>query len=273
MMHEVKGPYIVGNVIKVHLKRPNDGLEATTDAKIIKVFEPFTLSSVVLIRITCPTFGLEGDMILELFDRRFVMQLREDQGIRPWTSNAEMEYHQFILDGGASKFVAQLNGGGETPEGNIWSTAMDETYLHDHMLDLYKTEVEVDLLLYIEGFPLTDIADYAPRESWQTICEDAIRIINLIGDLGILNENVKTRSFIAHEDMNAENGFKVTMTDFALCKFRREYEDDYDWDTWKAMQDEEGAVGYVMQRRLQGGSVYHRSDRYEKLDIKFKMDD
>jgi len=129
------------------------------------------------------------------------------------------------------------------------------------------------LLHYIGGFPLTDIADYAPRESWQTICEDAIRIINLIGDLGILNEDVKTRSFIAHEDMDAENEFKVTMTDFALCKFRREYEDDYAWDTWKAMQDEEGAVGYVMQRHLQGGSVYHRSDRYEKLDIEFKMDD
>ncbi|KAJ5586681.1 uncharacterized protein N7459_002446 [Penicillium hispanicum] len=240
-------------------------------------------------------------------------EVKEDEKIRPWTSDTEMEYRQFILDGGASEFITQLHGDGETPEGDTWSAAMDETYLHDHMLDLYKTEVEVYsdlkelqgndipqllaytitpsscptetksfseyidvpgiLLQYIKGFQLTDIADHAPRESWQAICEDAIRIINLIGDLGILNEDVKTRSFIVHEDTNAKNGFKVIMTDFALCKFRQGYKDDYDWDKWKSIQDEEGAIGYVMQRRLQGGFVYHRSARYEKLDDEFRRDE
>lgn len=77
-------------------------------------------------------------MILKLFDRRFATQLREDEKIRPWNPDTETEYRQFILDGGASEFVTQLNDG-ETPEGSTWSAAMDETYLHDHMLDLYKT--------------------------------------------------------------------------------------------------------------------------------------
>jgi hypothetical protein len=253
----------------------------------------------------CSALGLEGDMILKLFDRRFATQLREDEKIRPWTPDTETEYRQFILNGGASEFVAQLNDG-ETPEGSTWSAAMDETYLHDHMLDLYKTEVQVYsnlkeiqgtdipkllasaimpipcpaqtssgytdipgiLLQYIEGFPLTDIEEYTPRESWQAICEHAIRVINRIGDLGILNEDVKTRSFIVHED--AGNGFKVTMIDFALCKFRQDYKDLYDWDKWKSIQDEEGAVGYVMQRRLKGGFSYHRSARYGKLDEEFR---
>ncbi|KAJ5245117.1 hypothetical protein N7489_005213 [Penicillium chrysogenum] len=303
MTHEFEYPYTVGNVIKIHFKTP-DGLESTADANIIKVFEPFTLSSVMLIRMACSS--LEGDMILKLFDRRFATQLREDEKIRPWTPDTETEYCQFILDGGASEFITQLNDG-ETPEGSTWSAAMDETYLHDHMLDLYKTEVQVYntlkeiqgtdipkllasavipipclgqtsseytdipgiLLQYIEGFPLTDIEEYTPRESWQAICEDAIRVINRIGDLGILNEDVKTRSFIVRKD--AGNGFKVTMIDFALCKFRQDYKDVYDWDKWKSIQDEEGAVGYVMQRRLKGGFSYRRSARYEKLDEEFRM--
>ncbi|KAJ5139018.1 uncharacterized protein N7515_003866 [Penicillium bovifimosum] len=305
MTHEFECPYAVGSVIKIHLKTPG-GLEAIADAHITKVFEPFTLSSVMLIRMACSSLRLEGDMILKLFDRRFATQLRDYEKIRPWTPGLETEYHQFILDGGASEFVAQLNDG-ETPEGSTWSAAMDETYLHDHMLDLYKTEVQVYsnlkeiqgtdvpnllasaimpipypdqasseytdipgiLLQYIDGFPLTDIEEYIPRESWQAICEDTIRVIDRIGDLGILNEDVQTRSFIVRED--AGNGFKVTMIDFALCKFRQDYKDVYDWDKWKSIQDEEGAVGYVMQRRLKGGFSYHRSARYEKLDEEFRM--
>ncbi|CAG8058933.1 unnamed protein product [Penicillium salamii] len=275
---ELQGyPHAVGNIIKIHLKRP-DRLEATTGAIIIKFLEPLTLSSVMLIRMACSSLRSEGDMILKLFDRRFATQLREDEKIRSWAPDIEPEYRQFILDGGASEFVTQPNEG-ETPEGSTWSAAMDEIYLHDHLLDLYKTEVQVYsnlkdikgtdipkllqsailpipypgqtsseytdipgiLLQYIEGFPLTDIEEYTPRESWQAICEDAIRVINRIGDLGILNEDVKTRSFVVCED--AGNGFKVTMIDFALCKFRENYKDDYGWDKWKSIQDEEGAVG------------------------------
>lgn len=84
------------------------------------------------------------------------------------------------------------------------------------------------LLLEYIGFPLTDIADDAPSESWQIICEDPIRIINLIDDLGILNENFRTRGFIVHENIDAKNGFKVIMADFALCTFCQEYKDAYD---------------------------------------------
>ena len=302
--HRFRHPFAVGNVIKIHLKTP-DGLEATTDAEIIKVFEPFTFSSVVLIRMACSTLGLGGDVVLKLFDRRFATGLRKDEMIGPWTPDRETEYRQFVHDGGASKFVTQLNDG-EAPEDSTWSAAMEETYLHDHISDLHETEFQVYsnlkelqgtdipqllasavmpdpsstqasseyfdipgiLLQYINGFPLTEMAERTPRESWQAICEDAIRIVNLAGDLGILNKDVKTRNFIVHE--SSRNRFKVTMIDFALCNFRQEYEDAYDWDKWKSIQDEEGAVGYVMQKRLKGGFVYHRSARYKKLDEEFR---
>lgn len=304
--HYFRCPYTVGNVIKIHLKTP-DELEATEDAKIIKVFEPFTLSCVVLIQMTCSTLKLEGNMVLKLYDRRFAAQLREDEKIRPWTQDREMEYHRFILGGRATKFISQLNNG-ETPGCSTWSAAMEETYLHDQMSDYYNAEVQaynhmkgiqetdvpqllasavmcapapcqrsseyVDipgiLLQHIEGFPLPDIAEHTPRESWQAICEDAIRIVHTISDLGILNEDVNIRSFIVRG--NLKDGFKMVMIDFGLCKFRQDFEGVHEWEQWKANQDEEGAVGYVMQKRLKGGFSYSRSARYKRLDHTYKRD-
>jgi hypothetical protein len=60
---------VVGNTIKLYLKMKNN--EVTTDARIIKLFELFTLSCVMVVRIACSTLALEGDMVLKLFDRRF----------------------------------------------------------------------------------------------------------------------------------------------------------------------------------------------------------
>ncbi|KAJ5654442.1 hypothetical protein N7490_001445 [Penicillium lividum] len=95
---------------------------------------------------------------------------------------------------------------------------------------------------HIEGFPLNDVAVDVPQESWQTIFEEAIQIVNIIGDLGILTEVVKSRSFIVQNDMEAKRGFKVMMVDFALYKFREDYKGDHDWDKWNLIQDEGGAV-------------------------------
>ncbi|KAJ9491106.1 hypothetical protein VN97_g2159 [Penicillium thymicola] len=286
-------PYVVGNTIKLHLKTKDN--EVLTDARIIKLFEPFTLSSVMVVRISCSDLTLEGDMVLKLFDRRFATQLRKDEKLRPWTSDIESNYHQFVLDGGASQFITELNNNGDiAQQGETWNSSQDEAYLHDHLSDLYEIEVRVydtlrdmqvnDILQllafatipgcslaemqpasqYIEGFPLTDIADHTPRECWQSICEEAIEILHRMGDHGILNEDVKTRSFIVKKDTRAESGYKVVMIDFALCNFRKDYADNVDWSEAKAIQDEEGAVGLIMQDRLEGGFVYRRSNRYKK---------
>ena len=301
---------MAGKIIKLQLKTPFDG--QTIDARIIKVFEPFTCSSAMVVRLACPTTTWEGDMVLKLFDRRFATELRQHDEISPWTLDIEQNYHQFILDGNAAKLVAELTADRELLLRNSdnWNSSQEETYLHDYMQGLYERETQayntltdiqgkdiprlfscvtmpsstsahnnllseyIDipgiLLQYIEGFPLTDIAIYAPRDSWQSICEDAIRIVNLVGDRGILNEDVKSRNFIVQR--RPENKFHVFMIDFALCNFREEYPDETEWEMWKATQDEEGAVGYVMQKKLQGGFVYHRSARYRKLDEKYRMD-
>lgn len=83
------------------------------------------------------------------------------------------------------------------------------------------------VLQYVDGFPLTDIAAHAPKAIWQSICDEAIQLVHKISDGGILNEDVKTRSSIVHETPGV--GFRLFMIDFALCHFRREYQDEEDW--------------------------------------------
>ena len=195
----------------------------------------------------------------------------------------------------------------EEEEEEPWNAAQDEAYLFDYMQRLYEAEYEVYqrlediqgrdiprflgrvkmpgndsqsatvseyvdcpgiLLQYIEGVPLSDLASFAPKEAWQEICEDAIRIVNLLGDRGILNEDVKPRNFIVRKE-SADN-FKVFMIDFALCNFREEYQDEEDWWRSKAIQDEEGAVGRVMESRLEGGFVYRPSARSVDLGKRFR---
>ncbi|CAG7925012.1 unnamed protein product [Penicillium olsonii] len=259
----------------------------------------------MVVRIACSELTSEGDMVLKLFDRRFAAQLRKDEKLRPWTSGIEKEYHQFVVDGGASHFITEINNNGEVAQqGETWNSSQDEAYLHDHLSDLYETEVRVYeaskdmqgtdipqviahvklpvsslvemkpdsryvdvcgiLLQYIEGFPLTDLANHTPRDCWQSICEEAIQILDRMGDRGILNEDVRTRSFIVKNNVLAQSGYKVVMIDFALCNFREDYADEVEWSEEKAIQDEEGAFGLIMQDRLKGGFVYRRSNRYNK---------
>ncbi|KAJ5519397.1 hypothetical protein N7453_001819, partial [Penicillium expansum] len=294
-------PYVAGNLVKLQLKTPYD--QQTIEVRIIKVFEPFTCSSAMVVRPVCPTTVWEGDVVLKLFDRRFATELRKNESISPWTLDIEQKYHQFILDGDAAKLVAELAADRELPGRSLdtWNSSQEETYLHDYMQGLYETETRVYNTLtdmqgneiprlfscvtvpsstrrrilcsantptFLESF--CNIAVCAPRDSWQSICEEAIRIVNLVGDRGILNEDVKTRSFVVQS--RPENQFHVFMIDFALCDFREAYEDETEWEGLKAVQDEEGAVGYVMQRKLQGGFLYHRSARYRKLDEKYNTD-
>jgi hypothetical protein len=128
------------------------------------------------------------------------------------------------------------------------------------------------LLEYIQGFPLTNLADETPMKNWQYVCEDAIRIVHMIGDRGICNKDVKTRSFIVCEDPGTEK-FKVFMTDFGLCLFRSRAKNDREFNGWQALEDEESAVGHAMKKKLEGGFKFYRSSRSEKLMNEFKSED
>jgi tRNA A-37 threonylcarbamoyl transferase component Bud32 len=90
------------------------------------------------------------------------------------------------------------------------------------------------LLRYIEGFPLHDIAEFAPKTTWQKTCEDAIRIVGILGDRGILNEDVKPWNFIVHQE--SASSFKASMIDFGMCRLRKKNQDEEDWGEWRRWQ-------------------------------------
>lgn len=277
-------------------------------AQIIKVFKPFTLSSVMIVRLDSHSRELQADVILKLFDRRFASQLRKDQGIPDWTPDIEQQYRDFVLNGNASDFIARLNSDEDVveKEGDDWNAAQNEAYLHDYMQSLYETETEVYrrirdlqgkdvpsfvactslnfsntshdfldcpgiLLENIEGSQLSNLGSEVRQDAWQYICEDAIRIVNDIGDRNIRNEDVRPRNFLVRWD-ETEVKYKAVMIDFAMCEFRGQEQDLEDWSKRKAWQDEEGAIGYVMQKILKGGFVYRRSNKYVELDTRFKAE-
>lgn len=99
-------------------------------AEITQVFEPFTLSSAMVVLLNSSALGLEGPVVLKFFDRRFAVQLRKDEHARPWASDIEQKYHQFILDGGASEFITKLNLSNKlVDEGDTRDDVQTETHL------------------------------------------------------------------------------------------------------------------------------------------------
>lgn len=120
------------------------------------------------------------------------------------------------------------------------------------------------LIELIEGFTLAGLNQHnAAKSSWQSIVDQAIQIVNLLSDNAILNEDVRASNILVSPKSNGE--YRVCMIDFAQCRFREKNESDLEWGRAKWSQDEEGAVGLVMKRRLakQGFKLkYESSMRY-----------
>lgn len=104
------------------------------------------------------------------------------------------------------------------------------------------------ILQYIQGFRLSDMANHAPQSSWQQIFDQAIRIVHVLGDEQILNNDVRPDKFIVSATSNGGN--QVHMIDFSICRQRRSDELYSEWGREKWWNDEEGAVGLVMKKRL-----------------------
>lgn len=70
-------------------------------AKIVYVFKLFTIYCVTVVRLDDTAQAFEGDVVLNLFDRHFATQFREDEGICPWIPAIEDDFHEFLDDGRA----------------------------------------------------------------------------------------------------------------------------------------------------------------------------
>ena len=119
------------------------------------------------------------------------------------------------------------------------------------------------LLQYIDGFSLSRVQDHAPKTKWQGIVDQAVAIVQVVGDHGILNRDVGPDNFIVQRDRSG--CYWVFRIDFGLARLRGWNEPDRDWAKAKLNKDEEGAVGLVMKMRLarEGFELrFENSDRY-----------
>ena len=274
-------PYIEGGQITLAVQ--GHARYHTINAQIINVIRPFTLSCVMVVQLCTQEPDLQGrNTILKMFDRRFAAGHRETLGIQPWTPRVEAQYQEFIRRGDASKLRQKLQADRDLwdREGDTWDVAQNEAFFDKETRLLYETEKEVYrradrlqgrdiprllldvdlisssdtippgfqcpgfLLQFIPGFNLADMATHAPKEHWQDIGDEAIRIVHAIGDLGVLNKDVQRLNFIVNWDPRTKK-FKVFMIDFGLATFREEVENEVEWRKLKAHEDEEGAVGKV----------------------------
>ncbi|KAL2172768.1 hypothetical protein VTG60DRAFT_2587 [Thermothelomyces hinnuleus] len=148
--------------------------------------------------------------------------------------------------------------------------------LEDHCREHFQ--VKGILLEYIaNGFTLSDLSFRAPPESWQVVVDQAVKIARALGDYGVLNRDVRPNNFMVRPRRESHGGdadggpsgeYRVFMIDFGQSRLRRDDESDLDWGRAKWRQDEEGAVGLVMQNRLRmlGKEImYTPSQRYREF--------
>ncbi|RMD39894.1 hypothetical protein DV735_g5242, partial [Chaetothyriales sp. CBS 134920] len=88
-------------------------------------------------------FTTSSAAFLKLFDRRFSDQLRQDNGIDPWTKDMEQAYIRFVKSGSIHQFLHELHYTKDFQENTEedWDDAQNEAFLADELLGLYKTEI------------------------------------------------------------------------------------------------------------------------------------
>ncbi|KAH8180036.1 hypothetical protein LIA77_01555 [Sarocladium implicatum] len=160
------------------------------------------------------------------------------------------------------RLLAQVRLPVTVPDGDLDDTSASES------LDINGV-----LLQYIDGFPLPDIVAHAPRSQWQNIVDQAVTTIRAMGDCGVMNHDVRSDSFLV---ARKSDSYHVFMIDFGLARLRYNDESDQEWATDKLMEDEDGAVGYVMKQRLAQHDfelLYQPSDKYRRVATIMDGDD
>ncbi|KAG8684951.1 hypothetical protein FRC09_015051, partial [Ceratobasidium sp. 395] len=236
-------------------------------------------------------FKLPSELVLKVYDRRFALSLRKRYYLQPPTGESEARYREYVDSGRApegseaigDEIDAVCTGGIENCPPNLLehlvATRIDPyfgsecavykrlgslqgrdipifhgstRFLDDSSAPGLSLSIPGVLLEAIPGSSLEDIDVSAVDLS--TVINNALRIVDIWGDLGVLNKDVRLGNFIVKPDNS------VIMIDFAQTRLRRADEDDLAWKRAKWSEDEEGCVGTAAMRRF--GWDYVRSFKY-----------
>jgi serine/threonine protein kinase len=81
-----------------------------------------------------------------------------------------------------------------------------------------------------------------PHELITQVCEDAISLIHQLSDACVLNGDVRLDNMLVRT-----SDHRCVLIDLTHCRNRRDDESEADWIEAKRSQDEEGAIGYVVE--------------------------
>ncbi|KIK55534.1 hypothetical protein GYMLUDRAFT_47757 [Collybiopsis luxurians FD-317 M1] len=128
--------------------------------------------------------------------------------------------------------------------------------------EITDAEVPGILVEYVEGTRLDNLSIDALSPA---LCQKCVDIVLAFGDRGVLNRDVRLENFIVPSSpevstSGSEIRRDVVMIDFAQARLRGEDEDDERWKGEKWSTDEEGAIGYVLQKKC--GWDYKPTFRY-----------
>ncbi|KAF4342339.1 hypothetical protein FBEOM_3746 [Fusarium beomiforme] len=277
---EIPYPYAVGSILRANTTFAVPGLPTPTEQymRVKQLIEPQTLSCCMIVEIlegpNSPATGTEA--FLKLYDWRFATDFRKDFYMDLWSADVERKYVEGLPTGRLHEFSQRLryekNFRDETE--NEWDEAEDEAFLVHEMQKAFDAEVatyarlakyqgdviphflgelELDfplnypndttqerkykvkgvLLELIPGFSLSDMIKKVRRSSWKGIVDQTIQLTRVL------------------DDNNVEDKYEVYMVGFAQCRLCGEDESDLHWGRAKHQQDEEGAVGAIMEMRLE----------------------
>ena len=115
----------------------------------------------------------------------------------------------------------------------------------------FRYQVRGALLEYIDGFNLSDLTKNVPSMHWPEIIDDALSIVKAVGALGVHNRDASVYHFLVRSvGEEANKTYQPIMFDFGLSRLREDYDTEEEWMQAKCLQDEEGAIGMIMARRV-----------------------
>lgn len=217
-------------------------------------------------------------MVLKLFDRTFSPR---PTSMERATRASETAYLEFVR---SRKITTFLSTGIESLDQEDWTSAQNEAWRYRSMSQFHSAEmatydaladlqgchipkffadIRLDpglsaeskqfpdyflvkgvLIEYVEGFHVHELPTGAPESAWGTICDQVIKVVNLISDHGILNEDTTVENVLVR---HVNDDYQVVFFDFAYCYPRSAYFSDEDWIEAKRRQDEEARLGARME--------------------------
>ncbi|PWY91731.1 hypothetical protein BO94DRAFT_622557 [Aspergillus sclerotioniger CBS 115572] len=256
-------PYFPGNRIVLRLHRPSR--MQTVICKVIHVFEPFDIACIISVTLEQPPKGLEGLLIVRIYDRRFAIAQRLRHRCEYWSHDIEVGFRDFIRDRDSSVYFESPST--EVLDGEVserWCIGRREARFNAVMQKYYTTELETYhkvkdlqgryipgcfgtvhlpwevqgkpgyplrwscpglLVQYITGFPLERLAYYMPRQGWQSVCEDAAQVEKILKDRGLQDLDTNPKNFVVWPE-NPRGPFKVMMLNLVRRNIPKNGTDD-----------------------------------------------